>query len=206
MGLEWMPREGGLKDHSRHGTQWWGTEAPSTVYEKKPLKDPKGNVIPGLYTAWIRLNNPAQYNSYTTEMVKGVIAGFWNASTARDVVAVVFTGTGTAAFCTGGNTVEYSEYYSRRPKEYQDYMELFNGMVDSILACKKPVICRVNGMRVAGGQEIGMAADLAVAADTARSAAMPISCPPATRMPLTRQMTGFLQLRMESTMPLNRSM
>ena len=122
---------------------------------------------PRSYTAWIRLNNPAQYNSYTTEMVKGVIAGFWNASTARDVVAVVFTGTGNAAFCSGGNTVEYSEYYSRRPKEYQDYMDLFNGMVDSILNCKKPVICRVNGMRVAGGQEIGMAADLALAADTA---------------------------------------
>jgi len=32
-------------------------------------------------------------------------------------------------------------------------MELFNNMVDAILACKKPVISRVNGMRVAGGQE-----------------------------------------------------
>src|SRR5512139_294111 len=99
MGLEWMPREGGLKDHSRHGTQWWGTEAPCVVYEKKPLKDPKGNVVPGLYVSWIRLNNPAQYNSYTTEMVKGVIAGFENASVDREVVAVVFTGTGANAFC-----------------------------------------------------------------------------------------------------------
>ena len=34
----------------------------------------------GLYVAWIRLNNPKQYNSYTTEMVKGVIAGFENSS------------------------------------------------------------------------------------------------------------------------------
>jgi 6-oxo-cyclohex-1-ene-carbonyl-CoA hydrolase len=39
-------------------------------------------------------------------------------------------------------------------------------MVDSILMCKKPTICRVNGMRVAGGQEIGMACDIAVSADT----------------------------------------
>jgi 6-oxo-cyclohex-1-ene-carbonyl-CoA hydrolase len=46
-------------------------------------------------------------------------------------------------------------------------MELFNHMVDSILACKKPVICRVNGMRVAGGQEIGMACDIAIASDLA---------------------------------------
>ena len=46
-------------------------------------------------------------------------------------------------------------------------MELFNHMVDAILACKKPVICRVNGMRVAGGQEIGMACDLAISSDLA---------------------------------------
>ncbi|MCX5817511.1 MAG: 6-oxocyclohex-1-ene-1-carbonyl-CoA hydratase [Proteobacteria bacterium] len=167
MGLEWMPRENGLKDHSRHGKEWWGTEAPCTVYEKRPLKDPKGNVIPGLYNAWITLNNPAQYNSYTTEMVKGVIAGFENASTDREVVAVVFTGTGPNAFCTGGNTKEYSEYYSMRPEEYGSYMELFNNMVDSILMCKKPVICRVNGMRVAGGQEIGLACDIAISSDLA---------------------------------------
>jgi len=167
MGLEWVPREHGLKDHSRHGSNHWGTEAPCVVYEKKPLKDPKGNVIEGLYAAWVRLNNPAQYNSYTTEMVKGVIAGFENSSTDREVVAVVFTGTGPNAFCTGGNTKEYSEYYSKRPEEYGWYMELFNNMVDSILMCKKPVICRVNGMRVAGGQEIGLACDIAIASDLA---------------------------------------
>ncbi|MHB8111319.1 MAG: 6-oxocyclohex-1-ene-1-carbonyl-CoA hydratase [Syntrophorhabdaceae bacterium] len=167
MGLEWMPREHGKKDHSRHGTQHWGTEAPCVVYEKRPLTDPKGNVIPGLFNAWIRLNNPAQYNSYTTEMVKGVIAGFENSSTDREVVAVVFTGTGPNAFCTGGNTKEYSEYYSKRPEEYGAYMELFNNMVDSILMCKKPVISRVNGMRVAGGQEIGLACDIAISSDLA---------------------------------------
>jgi len=167
MALEWMPREHGKKDHSRHGSNHWGAEAPCVVYEKKPLKDPKGNVVPGLFVAWIRLNNPAQYNSYTTEMVKGVIAGFENSSTDREVVAVIFTGTGPYAFCTGGNTKEYSEYYSMRPEEYGAYMELFNNMVDSILACKKPVICRVNGMRVAGGQEIGLACDIAISSDLA---------------------------------------
>lgn len=167
MGLEWMPREHEMKDHSRHGTQWWGTEAPCTVYEKRPLKDPKGNVIPGLYVAWVTLNNPAQFNSYTTEMVKGVIAGFENSSTDRSVVATVFTGVGPYSFCTGGNTKEYSEYYSMRPEEYGAYMELFNNMVDSILMCKKPVICRINGMRVAGGQEIGTACDISISSDLA---------------------------------------
>ena len=116
MGLDWMPREHGIKNHSRYGSEHWGTEAPCVVYEKKPLKDPKGNEVEGLFVSWIRLNNPAQYNSYTTEMVKGVIAGFENASVDRDVVAAVFTATGPMAFCTGGNTKEYSEYYSKRPE------------------------------------------------------------------------------------------
>jgi 6-oxo-cyclohex-1-ene-carbonyl-CoA hydrolase len=167
MALDWMPRDNEMKNHDLHRSPHWGEEAPSVVFEKRPLTDPQGNTVKDLFVAWIRLNNPKQYNSYTTEMVKGVIAGFDNASTDRSVVAVVFTGTGPYAFCTGGNTKEYSEFYSRRPDEYGQYMELFNRMVDSILACKKPVICRVNGMRVAGGQEIGMACDITVTSDLA---------------------------------------
>lgn len=167
MALEWIPREGGIKDHDLWGDEHFGTEPPCTMYEKRPILDPKGQPVEGLYSAWVILNNPRQYNSYTTEMVKGVIAGFHRASMDRSVVAVVFTAVGTDAFCTGGNTKEYAEYYSKNPQEYGLYMDLFNGMVDAILNCKKPVICRVNGMRVAGGQEIGMACDLTVASDLA---------------------------------------
>lgn len=167
MSLDWLPRDNEIKDHALWGDQHFGKEAPCTIYEKRPIKDPQGNVVEGLYTAWIILNNPRQYNSYTTEMVKGVIAGFQNASLDREVVATIFTGMGDRAFCTGGNTKEYAEYYSKKPNEYGEYMELFNGMVDAILMCKKPTICRVNGMRIAGGQEIGMACDIAVSSDTA---------------------------------------
>jgi len=167
MGLGWIPRDNELKEHGLFGDEYFGKEAPCTIYEKRPLKDPDGKIIEDLYVAWITLNNPAQYNSYTTQMVKGVIAGFQKASSDRSVVAVVFTGAGDKAFCTGGNTVEYAFYYSKRPNEYGEYMDLFNAMVDGILNCKKPVICRVNGMRVAGGQEIGMACDISISSDLA---------------------------------------
>ncbi len=167
MSLDWLKKDKEIKNHLLWGEEHWGTEPPCTMYEKRPVLDSSGNEIDGLYTAWIILNNPAQYNSYTTEMVKGVIAGFQNASLDRSVVAVVFTAVGDRAFCTGGNTKEYAEYYSGKPNEYGEYMELFNGMVDSILMCKKPTLCRVNGMRIAGGQEIGMACDIALSSDTA---------------------------------------
>ena len=136
-------------------------------YELRPLVDRRGKTAAGLYTAWITLDNTPQLNSYTTEMIKGVIHAFRRASNARDVVAVVFTGAGERAFCSGGNTQEYSEYYSGQPDEYLRYMRLFNDMVTAILHCDKPVICRVNGMRIAGGQEIGMACDFTLASDLA---------------------------------------
>ena len=137
-------------------------------YEKRPARGADGKVVPGLFNAWIWLDNPGQFNSYTTDMVKGVILAFRAASNARDVVAVVFTGVGDKAFCTGGNTKEYAEYYAGNPQEYRQYMRLFNDMVSSILGCDKPVIARVNGMRIGGGQEIGMACDFSIAQDLAR--------------------------------------
>ena len=140
----------------------------NVLYEKRPALRPDGSVAKGLYNAWITLNNPGQFNAYTTEMVKAVILAFRAASNARDVNAVVFTGAGDKAFCTGGNTKEYAEYYAGRPQEYRQYMRLFNDMVSAILGCDKPVVCRVNGMRIGGGQEIGMACDFSVAQDLAR--------------------------------------
>lgn len=142
--------------------------SPAVRCEKRPARTPEGKIAPGLFNAWIWLDNPGQYNSYTTDMVKAVILAFRAASNARDVNCVVFTGTGDKAFCTGGNTKEYAEYYAGHPQEYRQYMRLFNDMVSAILACDKPVICRVNGMRIAGGQEIGMACDFSVAQDLAR--------------------------------------
>jgi len=137
------------------------------VFEKRPARRPNGEEVSGLYNAWITLNNPGQYNSYTTGMVKSVILAFRAASSARDVASVVFTGAGDRAFCSGGNTKEYAEYYAGNPQEYRQYMRLFNDMVTSILTCDKPVICRVNGMRIGGGQEIGMACDFTIAQDLA---------------------------------------
>lgn len=133
-------------------------------YENRPVRGRDGAAVPGLHQVWISLDNPAQLNSYTTEAVKEVILALRRASADRAAVAVVLTGTGERSFCTGGNTAEYATYYAGRPHEYLQYMRLFNDMVTAILLCDKPVVSRVNGLRIAGGQEIGMACDFTVAA------------------------------------------
>jgi 6-oxo-cyclohex-1-ene-carbonyl-CoA hydrolase len=152
-----------LKDHDLTDA----VDRPGVRYEEVPLRDAQGDDVPGLHSVRITLDNPTQLNSYTTDMIKGVILGMRRASNDRAAVAVVFTGAGTRAFCTGGNTEEYATYYAGRPEEYRQYMRLFNDMVSAILTCDRPVVCRVNGMRIAGGQEIGMACDFSLASDLA---------------------------------------
>src|SRR3974390_182716 len=156
------------KDHMLVAEHVRKAASKAVLYEKRPVKDTGGKPVAGLFNAWITLDNPIQFNSYTTDMVKAVILAFREASAARDVVAVVFTGSGDKSFCTGGNTKEYAEYYAGNPQEYRGYMRLFNDMVSAILACDKPVICRINGMRIGGGQEIGMACAFSIAQDLSR--------------------------------------
>lgn len=137
-------------------------------YEERPVLDRNGKPVDGLHQVWLSLDNEEQLNSYTTAAVKDVILGLRRASADRKAVCVVLTAVGTRSFCTGGNTAEYASYYANRPLEYLQYMRLFNDMVTGILLCDKPVICRVNGMRIGGGQEIGMACDFSIAGDHAR--------------------------------------
>ncbi|MFO0759202.1 MAG: 6-oxocyclohex-1-ene-1-carbonyl-CoA hydratase [Byssovorax sp.] len=145
-----------------------GYEFKAIRYERRPLKSAAGAPVEGLYSAWIMLDNPSEMNAYTTEAVREVILAFRRASEDPAVVAAVFTGAGNRAFCAGGNTREYATYYAGHPARYRAYMRLFNDMVSAILACDKPTICRVNGLRVGGGQEIGMACDFSIAQDMAR--------------------------------------
>lgn len=137
------------------------------LVEHRPAYDRAGGLVHGLHNVWITLNNPAELNSYTTSTAKEIILALREASNDRAAVAVVLTGAGTRAFCSGGNTREYAEVYAGAPLEYRQYMRLFNDMVTALLQCDKPVICRVNGMRVGGGQELGMACDFSVASDLA---------------------------------------
>ena len=76
-----------MKDHDLIDEPSRLSASKGVRYEKRPVKGADGEPVSGLYNAWIMLDNPTQFNSYTTEMVKAVILAFRAASAARDVVA-----------------------------------------------------------------------------------------------------------------------
>ena len=56
---------------------------PGVLYEAQPVRDPEGRAVEGLHAVRITLDDPAQLNSYTTDMVKGVTLGMRRASNDR---------------------------------------------------------------------------------------------------------------------------
>ncbi len=117
--------------------------------------------------ATVTLNRPDTYNCYTTRTLQELIAAFQDASWDDAVHVIVYTGAGTRAFCTGGDVREYSTIYTQKPRDYWKYMALFRGYLEAILHSGKPVIARLNGMAVGGGNESQLACDLTVIAEHA---------------------------------------
>ena len=114
--------------------------------------------------ARITLNRPEVYNAYATGTLRELSRAVEDASVDDSVGVIVLTGTGSAAFCTGGDVREYAERYTQRPRDYWKYMGLFQGAVEALLRCGKPTIARLNGITVGGGNELHLACDLSVAA------------------------------------------
>ncbi len=112
----------------------------------------------------VTLNRPEALNAYST-LTLHELARAVNAAAIDDRVGViVLTGSGSRAFCTGGDVKEYAGRFVRRPHDYWKYMAVFRDAVESLLRCGKPVIARLNGIAVGGGNELHLACDLSVAA------------------------------------------
>jgi len=109
----------------------------------------------------LTLNRPAVRNALDPDLMSALIAALRRAAADDDVRAVVLTGSGTKAFCSGMDLRAFRDAPSGRGAGGLDVDELmwfFHG------GFPKPAIAAVNGPAVAGGFELVLACDLAVAA------------------------------------------
>ncbi|MDH5588684.1 MAG: enoyl-CoA hydratase-related protein [Gemmatimonadota bacterium] len=121
----------------------------------------------GDWVARVTINRPFNYNAYSTSALVELATAFRDAAFDDQVGVIVYTGAGDRAFCTGGDVKEYEALYTTKPRDYWKYMGLFQAYIESIVNAGKPVVARLNGMAVGGGNESQMACDLAVMAEHA---------------------------------------
>ncbi|MEM9392604.1 MAG: enoyl-CoA hydratase/isomerase family protein [Pseudomonadota bacterium] len=109
--------------------------------------------------ATLTLKNEAKYNALTTSMLRDLTAhcGTLEASAVR---AVVLSGAGPKAFCTGADIIEWAQL---SPREFaRHWVRLGHRVFDRIARLPMPVIGALNGHAMGGGLELAACCDLRV--------------------------------------------
>ncbi len=114
--------------------------------------------------AWITINRPEKYNAFRGQTVDELIHAFQTAGWDRKVGVIVLTGAGDKAFCTGGDQSAHDGQYDGRGVIGLPIDELQSLIRD----VPKPVIARINGFAIGGGNVLATVCDLSIAAESAQ--------------------------------------
>jgi enoyl-CoA hydratase len=116
--------------------------------------------------AVITFNRPQVHNALDVEAMEAFAELIERLGKDSDLRALILTGAGDKAFCSGGDIADLSERRSQA-----DAAAMIQLVGDALLALENlpvPVIAAINGYALGGGSEIAVACDLRVIDETAR--------------------------------------
>jgi 2-ketocyclohexanecarboxyl-CoA hydrolase len=113
--------------------------------------------------ARITINRPEKYNAFTARTCEELIDAFRRAGWDKSVAVIVLTGAGDRAFCTGADQSAHEGSYGGRGTIGLPIEELQSLIRD----VPKPVIARVQGFAIGGGNVLATLCDLTIASEQA---------------------------------------
>jgi enoyl-CoA hydratase/carnithine racemase len=134
--------------------------ASSVLVERRPIEGSDG------LSGWVTMNRPEDRNPMDWDTIHRLHDGF-DELAGDDRVRVIFVTGAGKAFSAGGDMKRYVEL-QRDPVAFPEFVGDCHRLFAKIARYPKPVISLVNGVSVAGGTELLIFSDWAIAADTAR--------------------------------------
>ncbi len=115
-------------------------------------------------TAYITINRPEVYNAFRGVTCDELIHAFQKAGWDNSIGVIVLAGIGEKAFCTGGDQSSHDGQYDGRGTIGLPVEELHTVIRD----VPKPVIAKVQGYAIGGGNVLATICDLTIAGEDAQ--------------------------------------
>ncbi len=123
---------------------------------------------PASHVVQITLNRPDFANAFNTQMALDLVDVFESLSMdPSETRAIILTGSGTRAFCAGGDLKERDGMSNAA---WSKQHLIYERMARAVINCPIPVIGAINGAAYGGGCELAAAVDFAYVAHGARFA------------------------------------
>ena len=116
------------------------------------------------HTAWITINRPDKMNAFRGQTCEELIRAILRAGYDKSIGCIVLAGAGDKAFCTGGDQSAHEGQYDGRGTIGLPIEELHAAIRD----VPKPVIARVQGYAIGGGNVFCTLCDLTIASEKAQ--------------------------------------
>jgi dihydroxynaphthoic acid synthetase len=114
--------------------------------------------------ATITINRPDRLNAFRGRTMLELCDAFERSADDEAVGVIVFTGAGERAFCAGGDVREPTRTMREKRVGHIVGPRLASAMRNS----GKPILCRVRGYAIGGGNELQMISDLTITDTTGR--------------------------------------
>jgi dihydroxynaphthoic acid synthetase len=115
--------------------------------------------------ATITMNRPERHNAFRLKTLEELIHAFENADVDHEVGVIVLTGAGNRAFSSGGD-VEHEAAFTHN-SAWMVNRRLIN-LAAIMRNTAKPIIARIKGWCVGGGNELNLLCDLTIASENAK--------------------------------------
>ena len=106
--------------------------------------------------AYVTINRPKVLNAFTPVTLQELKTALDTAEEDKNVGVIVLSGAGDRAFCAGGDMNWESS------KEFQDHEYEFH---IHLTKCSKPIIAKVDGYAIGGGNHMAYFCDLTIASE-----------------------------------------
>jgi 2-(1,2-epoxy-1,2-dihydrophenyl)acetyl-CoA isomerase len=111
--------------------------------------------------ATITLNRPKVYNALSSALIQEITKAVQSAASDETVRAIVLTGVGDKAFCSGADLKAGMD--GGLTSLGDSLRANYNPMIRAIRNAEKPVVCRMNGVAAGAGMSLALACDIIIA-------------------------------------------